>query len=162
MSARFSADGRPAGFWRRLVAVLVDFMLFGAVRVSLAVVAAGVWGGDVEDTPVFQSSIAAFTFVFTALYTSILHAAGGQTLGKMLVGVRVMGTDGELLTFGAALLRYFAYYASLLPLGAGFVMAGLRRDKRALHDLLAGSRVERVVVRRSRVPISAERYAPPA
>ncbi len=88
------------------------------------------------------------TLLFTALYTAVLHALDGQTLGKLAVGVRVVGTDGERLSFGAALLRWLAFWLSLGSLGFGFVMAGLRRDKRALHDLVAGSRVERIPARR--------------
>jgi len=45
---------------------------------------------------------------------------------------------------GAALLRFVAYFASAAPFALGFVMAGLRHDKRALHDLIAGTRVERL------------------
>jgi uncharacterized RDD family membrane protein YckC len=33
---------------------------------------------------------------------------------------------------------------SSVILGVGYLMAGLRRDKRALHDLIAGTRVERL------------------
>ena len=49
----------------------------------------------------------------------------------------------------AALRRYLACYVSAIPLGFGFLVAALRRDKRALHDLIAGSRVERLPPRRS-------------
>ena len=82
--------------------------------------------------------------LFVVLYAIALHALEGQTVGKLLVGIRVVGLDGEPPAFGASVLRFVAYAASLLPLGLGFVMAGLRSDKRALHDLLAGTRVERL------------------
>lgn len=133
----------PAGFWIRAVAALVDLLLFGVVQFSLGLVGGRVWGRDVAALPVFQTMVVLFTLLFFCLYTTALHTVGGQTIGKLLVGVRVIGVEGEPLTAGAALLRWFGYFASLAPLGAGFVMAGLRRDKRALHDLIAGSRVER-------------------
>src|SRR5439155_775002 len=63
----------------------------------------------------------------------------------MIVGVRVVvGEDGVPPSFGASLLRYVAYFVSSATLGLGYVMAALRHDKRALHDLIAGTRVERV------------------
>src|SRR3989442_13831078 len=68
----------------------------------------------------------AFTWLFTLLYTTALHALGGQTVGKMAVSIRAVGIDGGLLAGGAGLLRYLAYFVSLLPLALGFVMAGLR------------------------------------
>jgi uncharacterized RDD family membrane protein YckC len=135
------------------VALVIDFVLFGLVQLSLAFIAGRVWGRDIEDATAFHAGVVLFTLLFTVLYTTLLHAATGQTVGKLVTGIRVAGVDGALLPGGAALLRYFAYYASLAPLGAGFVMAGLRADKRALHDLFAGSRVEHLpVTRRPRRP----------
>jgi uncharacterized RDD family membrane protein YckC len=48
------------------------------------------------------------------------------------------------LSFGQATGRYFATFLSALILCIGFIMAGIRSDKRALHDLLAGTRVVRL------------------
>jgi uncharacterized RDD family membrane protein YckC len=63
-------------------------------------------------------------------------------------------------------LRFFAYGASLFPFGLGFVMAGLRSDRRALHDLLAGTRVERLQPppppAPERAPEPEELMAPPS
>jgi len=89
--------------------------------------------------------VSLFTVLVTVLYTLVLHALTGQTLGKLATGVRVVNVDGSPLTFGTALLRYLGYFLSFLPFGLGFVVAGLRKDKRALHDLLAGTRAERLV-----------------
>jgi uncharacterized RDD family membrane protein YckC len=52
--------------------------------------------------------------------------------------------EGARVSAGTALLRYLAYYVSLAVLAFGFLMAALRTDRRALHDLLAGTRVERL------------------
>jgi uncharacterized RDD family membrane protein YckC len=157
MHARLPGETRPAGFWIRVAAGLVDLALIAIVQRSFALAGRRLWGASIEDAAAFQTSIGFFTLVFAALYTAVLHAGEGQTIGKMLTGVRVVTVDGERLPFGAGLLRWFAYFASLLPLGAGFLMAGLRHDKRALHDLLAGSRVERTSARRRARPA-----APPA
>jgi uncharacterized RDD family membrane protein YckC len=131
---------RPAGFWIRAAALLVDFALFYAVYLSLERLAVRVWGVGLDEASLLQPAAARSTLAFTLLYTTVLHAWGGQTIGKLLVGARVVTGDGDPLPFGAALLRYFACYVSLLTLTLGFVIAGLRHDKRALHDLIAGSR----------------------
>jgi uncharacterized RDD family membrane protein YckC len=68
----------------------------------------------------------------------------GQTLGKMALQIRVVSMDGGPLSFGQAVGRYFAAILSALLLMIGFIMAGARSDKRALHDLLAGTRVEHI------------------
>ena len=80
--------------------------------------------------------------LFRSAYATVLHALYGRTLGKALVGIRVVLADGAPVPVGAALLRWVAYWISLVPCGFGFVMAGLRADKRGLHDLIAGTRVE--------------------
>jgi len=136
---------RPAGFWIRTLSALADFALFFLVQVSFGYVAAMVVGPDVDEVSLFVPLVWAFTLVFAAAYTTVLHArVGGQTVGKMLTGVRVIGIDGGALSIGAAFLRFIGYFVSLGSLGLGFAMAGLRRDRRALHDLLAGSRVVHV------------------
>jgi uncharacterized RDD family membrane protein YckC len=138
---------RPAGFWIRAVALAIDLVLVVLVHASFGVLArllnAGATGIDGRQPP----SVILFTLLFTAAYATVLHTVAGQTIGKSLVGIRVVGTDGALLTAGPALLRYLAGYVSAIPLGFGFLVAALRHDKRALHDLIAGSRVERVSFR---------------
>ena len=123
------AEGEPspAGFWIRLVAVLI--------------VAGLIWGGQIAELPVFNGTLVAFMFAFGSVYYVALHALFGQTVGKMVVRVRVVRTDGGGLAVGRSILRSVGYLVSGATLLVGYVIAGLRRDKRALHDLLAGTRV---------------------
>jgi uncharacterized RDD family membrane protein YckC len=145
----------PAGFWIRLVAFAIDLAVIVLAQFVLQLVAVARFGPGGAPGPV-----AFFTFVFAVAYPTVLHALTGQTLGKLLTRVRVVALDGEALPLGAALLRAVAFWAALpLTLGIGHIVGGLRKDKRAFHDLLAGSRAERVpdaprVRRPSRAPIS--------
>jgi uncharacterized RDD family membrane protein YckC len=137
---------RPAGFWIRAVALLLDVLLFALVQASFTRLGRALWGPAPDGGA--EGGAALFTLLFTIAYTTTLHAVAGQTIGKSLVGVRVVAADGAPVTVGPALLRHLAYALSLLPFALGFWMAGLRRDKRALHDLIAGTRVEWVTPRR--------------
>jgi len=161
---------RPAGFWIRGVALILDVVIFYVAEHSFRFAAYRLWGDDVRDfdtgdaTLVVRVLADVFTLVFAGVYTTVLHTMDGQTIGKMLMGVRVVGADGAPLPIGAALLRYFAYFVSAAPLGMGFIMAGLRRDKRGLHDLVAGSRVDRLRARpraRAVPPPTAAPLTPP-
>jgi uncharacterized RDD family membrane protein YckC len=152
-------DGRPAGFWIRALAAVIDFVVFCLVQFSFGVIGGRVWGMDVESAPAFRPMAVLFTFVFTAVYTTLLLALGGQTIGKMLVGVRVVVGD-ESPSIGTALLRYIGYFGSLGTLTLGYVMAGLRQDKRALHDLIAGTRVEYVSRAHAAPPVAPPPDAP--
>jgi uncharacterized RDD family membrane protein YckC len=155
---------RPAGFWIRAVAAAIDFGIFLVVHASYRLIAARFFGVAAADAWTLAPMLSTFTLLFTCAYTTLLHALGGQTIGKMLVHVRVVGMDGEPPLLGPAFLRWIGYLASALPLGLGFLMAGLRADKRALHDLIAGTRVERVrpiVAEPEIVAEPVEEVAPP-
>jgi uncharacterized RDD family membrane protein YckC len=136
-------SARPAGFWIRAVAALIDFAVFGLVQVSFRLIGAKIVGPDAESIASFKPIATFFTLVFAGAYTTVLHALGGQTIGKLIVGIRVVGGDGGVPSLGTAFLRHLGYFASGAFLTLGFVMAALRADKRALHDLIAGTRVER-------------------
>jgi uncharacterized RDD family membrane protein YckC len=136
-------SARPAGFWIRAVAALIDFAVFGLVQVSFRLIGAKIVGPDAESIASFKPIATFFTLVFAGVYTTVLHALGGQTIGKLIVGIRVVGGDGGVPSLGTAFLRHLGYFASGAFLTLGFVMAALRADKRALHDLIAGTRVER-------------------
>ena len=146
MEPAFDAQGPPpAGFWIRFVAVLIDSLVLFVVEFVLGVVAGLVWGGEIAETKVFKVTVTAFMFVFGSVYYVALHTAFGQTLGKMAMKIRVVLVDGGRISVGTAILRYIGYFVSGLIFGIGYLMAGLRHDKRALHDLLAGTRVVRLV-----------------
>jgi uncharacterized RDD family membrane protein YckC len=95
--------------------------------------------------------LAVFLLLLNGGYLAIFTAAGGQTIGKMLTGIRVVATppdDDEgfdrftqRVSLGAAVLRAAAYLASLLPVGLGFAAILFDADGRALHDRLAETRV---------------------
>ncbi len=145
METAFDGQGpAPAGFWIRLVAVLVDSLVFLIVEFVLGLFAGLVWGAELVESGVFRSTITAFMFVFGSVYYVALHAALGQTVGKMVMKVRVERMDGRRLSAGTAIVRYVGYFVSGMILLVGYLMAGLRDDKRALHDLIAGTRVVHV------------------
>lgn len=134
----------PAGFWIRFGAALVDSLVFLVVEFILGVAAGLVWGAEITESKLFKAAITAFMFVFGSVYYVVLHALFGQTLGKMAVKVRVVRLDGGPISVGTSILRYIGYFLSGVIFLIGYVMAGLRHDKRALHDLIADTRVIRV------------------
>lgn len=74
-------------------------------------------------------------------YFTIFHACGGQTIGKLILGLRVEDVNGGPLPWGRAFLRTVGQLASALPLAAGFLWVLVDRERRAWHDHLAFSRV---------------------
>jgi uncharacterized RDD family membrane protein YckC len=142
--APVSAATRPAGFWIRFVAVLIDGVVLLLAQGILFGAGWMLWGDDMDAGILMKGATSLFSSIIGAGYSIVFHWMWGQTLGKMTLQIRVVSIDGGPLSFGQSVGRYFATFLSALILGIGFVMAGVRSDKRALHDLLAGTRVEHI------------------
>jgi uncharacterized RDD family membrane protein YckC len=68
-------------------------------------------------------------------------ALAGRTPAMLLAGCRIVARDGTSLSPGRALIRTVLLPVSLLAFGAGAAWMLVDRERRALHDLLAGSTV---------------------
>lgn len=143
-TVRVTASGRPAGFWIRFVAVLIDGVVLLVAQGILFSAGWMVSGGSTGGGMAVKGLVNVFGTLLGAAYGIIFHWLWGQTLGKMALQIKVVSMDGGPLTFGQATGRYFATFLSAIILCIGFIMAGIRTDKRALHDLLAGTRVIRL------------------
>jgi uncharacterized RDD family membrane protein YckC len=126
---------RPAGFWVRLGAAILDGLIIG---VPLAIISYLITG-SAEDN-IFTSTL---NFLYTLLVPVVW---AGYTVGKKIVGVRIAKVNGEKLGFGTMFMRTIVGgLVYLLTLGIGAIisafMVGLRQDKRAIHDLIAGTYV---------------------
>ena len=86
--------------------------------------------------------MAIFLGLVTFAYLGTFTAVGGQTVGKMAVGVRVVNASGEPLGAAAGVRRAAtASLVSLVTLGLGFLPAVIGSTRLAVHDRLAGTRV---------------------
>jgi uncharacterized RDD family membrane protein YckC len=136
--------GAPAGVLRRAVAGAIDLVLLGAIDgtvVYLTLRALGMSTAEIRLVP--PVPLVAFLLLLDGGYLAIFTAAGGQTIGKMSTGIRVVpaASGGLRVPFGTAVLRAAAFAASVLPLGLGLVPILLTPDRRAFHDRLADTRV---------------------
>ncbi len=82
-------------------------------------------------------------WVIYASYYSFFHRGWGQTPGKMLKGLVVMSESHQKIKWSSAILRWFYYLLSALPLGWGFWSIGFDPSRKGWHDQLAGTRVWR-------------------
>ncbi len=64
----------------------------------------------------------------------------GATPGKKILCIHVVDAKSHAeINNKQAIVRYISYIASSLPLGLGFLMVAFHKEKRALHDILAGT-----------------------
>jgi uncharacterized RDD family membrane protein YckC len=92
-------------------------------------------------TDVVRAVVGAVIAIVPAAYFMVAVAVTGRTVGKGVMGIRVVGRDGSRLSPARSVLRTLGYVVSLVPAGAGFWAVLIDSDRRGWHDHLAGSRV---------------------
>lgn len=150
-TAPLSPEPGKGGFWRRAVAYSIDFVLVQLIVIlfmgvgAVAIETASVFeaGVDVASTALIESFFPLFASIFLSYFTFFTYW-GGQTPGKLLLRVRVVTKDLNELTLLRAFGRSLSYFLSSLFLGVGFMIVVVNRDKRALHDLIARTRVVKI------------------
>lgn len=146
-----------AGFFHRLAAYLLDsFVLSGAFSLVWPLAAASFGLQEPPDVkaasfaelfqwigthPVFFYSQMACIAALQAGYQTLFNGRFGATLGKMALGMRILRLDGGAIGYGLAFRRWICEQASSLLFFIGYLLVLFRADRRALHDLLAGTQV---------------------
>lgn len=141
-----------AGFWKRTAAYLLDGMLLGiagyAVQLPLLLLAGlGPWSssptlGSDFGPVVILMILAAYLLPIgiQAVYYAWFHSSQRQaTLGKLAIGIKVVGMDGGRITFARGIGRYFGFLLSGFTLGIGYLLAAFTDRKQALHDMIAST-----------------------
>jgi uncharacterized RDD family membrane protein YckC len=85
-------------------------------------------------------------FAANLLYTAGLWAMRGRTPGKALLGLAIVrrgANPGDGIGWNAALLRWVFQILGSIPFGIGWWIALFRKDRRAWHDIVAGTWVVR-------------------
>jgi uncharacterized RDD family membrane protein YckC len=140
-----------SGWWRRVGATMLD----GVVVVPLGVLIAWALGADVDRywsdagdqwLGVAGEALAAFLY-----FPLLMRATDGRTLGKMATGIRVVRTDERPMSFIRAGWREVVVKTAPtlmpFPLSGVWLLNALwplwDRENRAIHDMLAGTRVIR-------------------
>lgn len=126
------------GAWRRLVALLIDI----AVIFMITIIVSLIFGtGDVAVW---------LMFAIIVIYFVGSWARWGQTLGKKIMGARIVKANGDPIGWGRALLRFIClfwyfwflgYILSLVVLLVIFIIIGISSKKRGIHDIIAGTYV---------------------
>jgi uncharacterized RDD family membrane protein YckC len=153
-----------AGFWLRVIAYLIDSVVLSvgfmalfipfAIMTGLTAVLGNIHPGeDPRDVGALLGgtfflglfTVAALAFLGGWLYHAKMESSSWQaTLGKKALNLRVTDLYGAPVSFNRATGRHFAkLITGLIPLGVGFMLAGLTEKRQALHDIIAGCLVLR-------------------
>jgi uncharacterized RDD family membrane protein YckC len=105
-----------AGFWVRMVALLIDCVLIGIIT----------QGHD-------------WFPILLASYGAVLWKLRGATVGDIIFGLKVVRVDGAPLEWVTVIVRALACFFSVLAVGLGFIWIAFDREKQAWHDKIAGT-----------------------
>jgi uncharacterized RDD family membrane protein YckC len=144
LSAQPNQRGEYAGFASRFIAFVFDSAIsigvFMLVLSAASFAASVLTGSSIHWNRGNLWVVLAF-FAWEFFYYAYFWTASGQTPGMTLLGVQVVGRDGSNVGTQRGLVRTLAFPLSFLLLGLGFVGILLSRDRRALHDSIAGTEV---------------------
>jgi len=141
---------RYGGLWIRGAALVLDFLVFSAVFFPITRLVKGVWiMGAADHRWAYGSFVTdplcvAFLVVIIA-YFVLLEGLAGATVGKMLVGVRIVGTDGQRITMTQSVVRNVLRVVDGLPAlnVVGIVLILVSPQKARFGDRVAKTRVIR-------------------
>jgi uncharacterized RDD family membrane protein YckC len=128
----------------RVGAGLIDLALLAAINAAVLYLTLRVSGlhntlADLRILP--PVPLVGFLAVVAFGYVAAFTVAGGQTIGKMALSLRVTSDDGRPVDAAAGTLRALGCMLVPVTLGLSYLPALFTTDHRALHDRLAGTRV---------------------
>ncbi len=113
-----------AGFWKRALAIFIDQVIL------VVILFVPVLGGIILPKAIVSL---VFLFYFILMESSPLQA----TVGKLMLGIKVVDGDGKKISFFRAFFRTISKILSSV-LFIGYIIAAFTQKKQALHDLLSG------------------------
>jgi uncharacterized RDD family membrane protein YckC len=143
----FQAAGPPAqalaGFWRRLAAAFLDWVLIGVVAAAIGQLF-GVEIPSPSSDDMFQPAPGPFVLVELVYFTFFHATVAGQSIGNKIMGIRVLdAASGRSLPYVRAFARALMSSLSAIPLFLGFFWMLWDPRKRTWHDIVADSLVVR-------------------
>lgn len=148
--------GHYAGFVSRTIALVLDLLLVVVTQFLILLVtrlvldffglnelAAAIFEPTSNETPSLLVSILRVVFSFIsgafllAIYLVFFWTLIDQSLGQVLIGLRVVRTNGHSMTLVPAIKRMLGYYVSFFSLGLGFLWVLIDDRRQGWHDKLA-------------------------
>lgn len=126
----------PAGFFRRLAAMVYDALLIVAILMSTVTVMV-----VLTNTPVAGPRVMGLFFLESFAFFAYFWIFRGQTLGMLAWRLSIVTGSGYQMTFTQAFLRYIGALISFAAFGLGYLWILIDAQKRGWPDLISDSRV---------------------
>jgi uncharacterized RDD family membrane protein YckC len=144
------AGPQYAGFWKRVAALSVDGLLYfvGCMLFALVIILLMTLlpGQAIQPLQPGNAKVASLitagwlTLIPFLIFILPLRVWHGQTAGKRLLKIQVVGNRDEVLSWGQCIGRPILYILSMIGF-LGFLWCAWDREKRCWHDFLAHTHV---------------------
>jgi uncharacterized RDD family membrane protein YckC len=139
------------GFWRRLLAALIDLAIILPVALVLTLIAgkltgvrppAGldIWLLLLDNEPALAMGFGLVLGV-AAVYVLVFQITRSRTIGMRVLHQRIIDVYGDPPSPGRCVVRTLGYLLGVVTLFLGFIWIGFDSEKRGLHDWIAGTYV---------------------
>lgn len=146
VSNEINEDTEFGGFWIRVGAYFIDVvvLIIPLLLISFLFRAASP-ANDQLEMAIVDLIDSFLSLIVWWIYFAVMHSSEWQaTVGKRVVGLKVVDENGNRISFGRATGRYFAELLSGLILLIGYMMVGWTKRKQGLHDMIANTYVVKV------------------
>ncbi len=138
-----------AGFWIRLVAKILDSLIIGSTFAAIIFLHLALIGGfkltiTPEEMQSMDKSVGLlfiFLWLLGAFHPVYFLGKYAATPGKMLLGLKVIRSNGEQVTYLRAFCRLLSEGLNNMIFCIGYIMAGFTEEKTSLHDIICDTRV---------------------
>jgi uncharacterized RDD family membrane protein YckC len=140
---KFDPEELKAPFLLRCGAFLIDYILIISIPVLSLLIGRMIGNDGIKLLNSEVSNTGWMVAVLLGLTNFVIFPMfSGQSLGKMLTGLKIVRRDGTTPTFWALLLRHtLGYLLTGLTVGLGFLLAAFNNKGKSLHDYVAGTLV---------------------
>jgi uncharacterized RDD family membrane protein YckC len=126
-----------AGFWTRFWAYILDLVVVGSLSrfIFIPLVSSEKLSNTVLTVFTIETVLSAFIYFVYFIFMTKLFS---QTIGKMIVGIKVIELENEELRWSTVLFReWIGRFISKTILMIGYLLAAFSPKKQALHDMLS-------------------------
>ena len=126
-----------AGFWLRFFAYIIDITIIAAVTAGLLRPIFAIFSLPISTASLSLYGISGLV-MFLLYFILMTKITNGQTLGKRIIGLRVISLDEEVISWKTIIFRegVCRYFLQAVPLGALYVVAAFTGKKQGIGDLL--------------------------
>jgi uncharacterized RDD family membrane protein YckC len=131
-----------AGFWRRVGSFIVDAsfitLCLSPFLISLLIIQPPkIDYNDPFNSPIYNQYVDYLIQGVYLIYFCVLDSSKWQgTLGKRAFKIKVIGTNGNPISFWRALIRYAINYCTAITFCIGYIVFPFSKNKQFLHDML--------------------------